>query len=289
MQCRNCSGNEFRKTSSGNYKCSYCGTLYYPERKSSTAMKMPRNAFLTAAAVILIVLGAVVLVLQKPCGKGDTETRPATGNGDYTFANIEKLPEPAAEVLSVDAIPDVIGNMYFLVMCKNTGNVAIRKPHVTIRLFSDKNKKIATGSGYSFADNLNPGDETPVYVLVRDCPEYSRHETDFTPELPYIIPEKGVFKKVFSAEITETSLRPGPYSGSFKIRGKIFNRSSYTGNYVQAAVVLYNKSRKVIGYGSSFISEKKLRPGDFDFFEISFHSLEENPDHYRIFYYGRPD
>lgn len=290
MQCRNCSGNEFRKTVSGNFKCSYCGTLYYEEKKPFHAlMKISRKAAVSAGAGVLVLTLILLLAVIKPCGNSDSGPVSGTADSTNTFNNVEDHYEPSAELIRTDLIPDTIGNLYFLVICRNIGKVAIRQPQLTVRLFSSENKKVATGTGYGLAANLNPGEETPVYVLVKDCPQYTRYEIDFKPELPYIIPDGGVFKKIFTAEIAEAAVKPGPYEATYIARGKIINRSQYIGSYVQVAVVLYDKDDRTMGYGSTYINEKRLRPGDFDFFEVTFYGISITPDHYKIFYNGGAD
>lgn len=290
MQCRNCSGNEFSQTGGGNFKCSYCGTLFYEEKKvPGRSLNLSRKAAISAGAGALFIAVIVLVIVTKQYGsKGGEQITDATGSGDI-FNNVQSLDAPSAEVTGVDLIPDTIGNLYFLVMCRNNGKAAIRLPYVTVRLFSAKNEKVATGTGYALSDNLNPGDETPVYILVKNCPEYARYEIDYKPELPYIVPEGGVFRKRFTAEITGAVVKSGPYEGTYTASGKIINRSNYTGSYVQVAVLLYDKQNKAIGYGSNYISEKKLKSGDYDFFDIVFYGIDSAPDHYRIFYHGGAD
>jgi len=92
MQCRNCSGNEFRKTAGGNYKCGYCGTLYYEEKEQSNlAAKFSRKAVLSAGTGVLALTFFLLLVMVKPWGK--TVEEAATGAADVTstFNNIENL------------------------------------------------------------------------------------------------------------------------------------------------------------------------------------------------------
>lgn len=289
MQCRNCSGNEFDKTSSGNFKCRYCGTLFYAEkRKHLSGIKLPVKTAVLVVFVFLFVTCLIIFTFRS-CRDNQSGIAENPAENNYTFSNVENLPEPSAELESIDAIPDTIGNVYFLVMCRNSGKVAIRKPYVTIKLYSGKNVKVATGSGYGFSENLNPGEETPVYILVNKCPAYARYETEFTPELPYIIPEKGIFSSVFKAEISEVTMKPLSIQRSFKVRGKIINRCQAEAKYVQVAVVLYSKEGRAIGYGSTFINQKNLKPGDFDFFEADFYSLNGKPDYYKIYYYGSID
>ncbi|HPF05318.1 MAG TPA: FxLYD domain-containing protein [Spirochaetota bacterium] len=291
MQCRNCSGNEFRKTVSGNYKCVYCGTLYHEERfKHPEKFNFKSRYVITAvtSAIILLVLILTVFMLSE-----DTKNRSANPPGKIVSRqengvrfSAGEIPEPEGAVLSVDVIPDSIGNHYFLALCRNTGKVSVRAPHVTVRLYSANNVKIGSGSGYSFMNNLNPGETTPVLILVQKPPKYSRFETEYTAELPFVIPENGVFEKRFTGEISDVALKMTGGGTSYKLKGSIKNTSDYNAKYVQVAAVIYNSSDKAIGYGSAFISEKVLKPGDFDLFNMYITTVAGKPDHYKLYYHG---
>lgn len=290
MQCRNCSGNEFKQTKTGNFKCSYCSTLYYEEAKSNLRPDLQglKKFMIPLTGLIILTFSVIAISLFNLKSKPEGEISSFSSNGS-TFTNEEKLPPPSGEIFSVDALPDIIGNVYFLAMCRNTGKTAINKPEVTIRLLSEKGEKVATGKGYAFADRLNPGEITPVYILVTNCPAYNKYETDFTPELPFVIPEGGVFKKTFSAEFSEVSLKQTDSYNNHKIRGKIKNSSQYDARYVQVAAILYGKNDKAVGYGSTYISEKILKPGNFDFFEIYLTTVTAVPEYYKLYFEGNVD
>ncbi len=287
MQCKNCSGNEFKKTASGNFKCSYCSTLYYEEteKKDLSRILAKKNILIPTAAIVII---TIIVYAAFSFTRGRIEPVDNSVN-NYTFDNKEKLPEPMGEIISVDSIPDSIGNVYFLVMYKNSGKVSLNRPEVTIRLLSAKNEKIASGKGFAFIDKLNPGEITPVYILVTNCPVYSKYELDFTPELPFIIPQGGVFGRKFSGEFFDVTLTQTDSSNNHKLRGKIKNSSEYDAQYVQIAAILYNKQDKVIGYGTTYINEKKLKPGGFDFFEIYLTTVTDKPEYYKLYFEGNVD
>jgi len=288
MQCRNCSGNEFKTTKSGNFKCSYCSTLYYEESNKNyfSLVKNWKKTVIPVSAILIIAITAF-FIIQKSNKPAASDDKNNTNN--YTFTNEQKLPEPQGEVISVDPIPDIIGNVYFLVMCKNSGEIAIRKPEITLRLLSDKNEKLASGKGYAFIENLNPGEITPVYILVTNCPKYSKYETDFIPELPFIIPDGGVYSRKFAGEFLDVSMKQTDSYNNHKIRGKIKNISRYDAKYVQVAAILYDGNDKVVGYGSTYISEKILKPASFDFFEIYLTTVTEKPEYYKLFFDGSVD
>ncbi|HOP62101.1 MAG TPA: FxLYD domain-containing protein [Spirochaetota bacterium] len=293
MQCRNCSGNEFRKTASGNYKCVYCGTLYYEESSGRRVRTVDRGKLLlavSAASAVIVVVALVFILMNAQNGGTGPEKAVSTGQHAYTengsSFTAEDLPDPRGEVLSIDVIPDIIGNHYFLAICKNTGEVAVRTPHVTVRLYSGNGSKIGSGSGYAFMNDLNPGEVTPVLILIRKPPEYSRFETEYTAELPFVIPENGVFVKRFKGEISDASLKRSGSEHSFRLKGKIRNSGDYGAKFVQVAAVIYNSEGKGIGYGTDYVSEKLLRPGESDFFDIYLTTVAGKPDHYKLYYYG---
>lgn len=287
MQCKNCSGNEFKQTRSGNFKCSYCSTLYYEETKKNIIPPEMKNKLILFSFIgtlsVIIISSIIFFAGKKDVNNGNTV------NNNYTFTNEEKLPDPAGEILSVDPIPDSIGNVYFLAMCRNNGKVAINKPEVTIRLLSSKDEKVASGKGFAFMGKLNPGEITPVYILVTNCPEYKKYEIDFTPELPYIIPPGGIFNKNFSGEFTDVSLKQAYSNNNHKIRGRIKNTSGYDAKYVQVAAILYDSNNKPVGYGSCYINEKSLKPGNFDFFEIYLSTVTAKPEYYKLYFDGNVD
>ena len=284
MQCRSCSGNDFKKTSTGNYKCSYCGTLYYEEIQKVNIDTGSRIKISAISGSVIAVVIIILIAFISSGSKNNKKSRAARATNTHTFQNTEKPPEPQGEILTVDSIRDSIGNIYFLVMCRNSGKIAIKKPEVIVRLYSLKDEKVATGKGYAFMDSLNPGEITPVYVLITKYPKYEKIETDFTPELPYIIPEGGINTKKLSAEFMDVSMRQTCSSNSHEIKGKIKNKSEFPAKYVKVAAVLYDKNNKAAGYGYSYISEKILRPGNFDFFKINIYTVTAKPEYYKLFF-----
>jgi len=45
----------------------------------------------------------------------------------------------------------------------------------------------------------------------------------------------------------------------------------------------------VIGYGTTYINEKKLKPGGFDFFEIYLTTVTDKPEYYKLYFEGNVD
>lgn len=286
MQCRNCSGNEFRKTESGNYKCAYCGTLYHEEKTGGSKGPGARKSLLIAAsaAAILFTGGIIMSLFIFKGGSSPEGTGNKTGVENGVTFTAGNFPEPEGKVLSVDVIPDSIGNHYFLAMCQNTGKVAINAPHVTVRLYSGE-RKVGSGSGYSFMSDLNPGEITPVLILIQKPPAYTRFETEYNADKPFIIPGNGVFEKRFTGEFSDVQMKQD-YGNFYRLKGRIKNTGALGAKFVQVAAVLFDQGGKVIGYDSAYISEKVLKPGYDDLFDMQIVRISGKPDHYKLYYYG---
>lgn len=334
MQCRNCSSNSFVKTDSGNYRCEYCGTLFYDEkavnkgtqrtaqqpqqqaRQTGTTQSAPRRQEPKKGCsplVIFIVIGALIIIgitsnqkkkksstLKKPVvtntvpaendddsGRGGGMAGRVTTNAGKDSGMDAPLIEPAGMVIEKGVVPDIIGNHYYVLLCSNSGRMATRMPEVTIRLYKD-NTKVGSGKGYGIMSDMNPGDVSPVLVLIQKVPAYTRYEVDYKPEAPYTMPDDGVFKKRFKAALHNVSFLSSG-TRSYRLKGAVSNTGAYTGQYVQVAAVLYDKSGAIVGYDSTYISEKKLAPGDFDFFDMNIYRVSGKPVKYKLFYYGRVD
>jgi|GEM_PF-1536781 len=305
MECKNCSGNDFKITSTGNYKCKYCGTLYYEERRKVPRVKVKnfrRRILIISAVVGLLVTASLILYvgLEKEESsewsrdEKTTEVPDRESNSDKTWGTegivtykSDVRDEPLeGKVLSSHPIRDSIGNIYFVAIVKNTGKAALRKPLVLVRLYSGKGEKLDTGRGYGFKDGLNPGEKTPVYILIKDYPKYSSFKTVYTPEKPFIVSEDGILKKKFKGEVSSVTLKKGNIGTSYRVLGRIKNKSLMPASYVKVAAVLYNKKNEAIGYGTGYIGEKLLQPGDSDNFKIYITTVKGKPDHYDLYHEG---
>ncbi len=319
MQCRNCSGNDFRETSTGNYKCQYCGTLYYEEKRKSprtvtVAPQRINRRFIIISSVVLAAAVAVILPLtlvdknkrenerddfvSKNTWQKDIERnsipredfevkRDNESAGRYESVREdykESLPSPQGKIVSTGPIRDSIGNIYFLCIVENNGSVSLRQPLVTVRLFSKSGEKLDTGKGYAFKNVLNPGERTPVYILIKDYPKYESYKAEYSPEKPYVIPPGGIVDKKFSAGISDVKMNKGDFGSSYKVSGRIKNTSGKAGSYVKVGVVLYDKINSVIGYGTAYTGERILKPGDADNFKIYITTVNGIPDHYDLYY-----
>lgn len=296
MECKNCSGNHFKKTKTGNYKCSYCGTLYFSERRSEVEGPVTgkfRYLLLYSMFALITVVSVAVLynlpkerdVQEKTSVKKRDLNRDESGSGkELLYHNKTGLPSPSARIVSINSMPDSIGNIYFLVIVENTGKVSIRKPMVLVRLYSPDGQKIDTGRGYGFKDILNPGEKTPVYILIRDYPKFRSYKTEFKPELPYFPPGDGIVKKKFKAKISDVVLKKASYGNSHNVMGRIKNISGKSVTYAKVGAVLMNSKGKPIGYGTAYTAEKVLKPGDSDRFKIYITTVKGVPEKYKLYY-----
>ncbi len=164
------------------------------------------------------------------------------------------------EVLQLNAMPDSIGNVYFLGYCKNIGNRSIHYGKVTVRLFDKNKKELANSFGFCIDKQLAVNQTTPVKILVQKAPKYE----SFTAELSsQNLSSSDTEKPIL--EISESKL----IKGSNQIVGKLKNTGSKEVSFPTVTAVTFNKGKKMIGIDTGYLQEKKLKPTESSEFNVN--------------------
>lgn len=304
LQCKQCSGTDFKKLSDNEYKCNYCGTVemtWYAagQFEHSKADKIKVLPF------VLMIFGLIAVLLysmfsvespqisrpeskseiqsfEKASSKLLKEDKTPIGSKEYNSDSIEKEKSLSGTFENISEIPDSIGNVYFIGFFKNTGEGVIRKPVVNILLYSKDGRKVAVGSGYGFHPFLRPGEKTPIRVLISKAPEYTRYEVKYKVKAPYR------YTKLIrpKCEMKNAKIQAGKY-GRREVAGELYNLSDQIIKYAKIAVVVYGEDKKIIGYYTKYLAEKELAGGDYSPFRISLYSVKKQPKSFQLFYTGR--
>lgn len=298
MQCKQCSSHDFKKISDSVFRCNYCGTNYYNDGtlvpggvpSAAGTMNRNRNALIMGAVVALTVtFGATVFIFM---GSSSRPTSPAVSGGqkqgqpdkpiEFGPEAVQNKPKPTGSFTRIAEIPDSIGNVYFMGIYKNTGESVMQKPMVTMVLYSADGRKVAAGNGYAIRETLQPGEETPVIVLVNKPPKYARYEAKSEPEAPYGVPRerpKMAFRNVV--------MKQGVYSG-YVITGEIVNKDRKDARWVNTMALLIDRDNRIIGGGTGYLAEKSLKAGDYSPFHIDVTTVKGTPRSFRIDYNCSP-
>lgn len=287
-QCSQCSSVDLEQIGENEYRCRYCGSVQYgPAAATARSLGIPRPRALALSIIgiiVVILVGAGAWIMLVPPG---SKTAPALSNGTRGSAETiagkdENDALPLAEFSRVAEIPDSIGNVYFIGMYRNTGTVTIRQPSVTIVLYDRKGRKVASGRGYSIRGGLPPGEETPVRVLVMRPPEYARYEALHEPMRPFTFERYNRPKMSFRG----VEIRKRRYGG-YEVVGDILNAGEDAVEYVNIIATLIDGNGRMIGFGTAYLPERRLKGGDYGPFRINVITCDGVPRSCRLDYEAR--
>ena len=175
------------------------------------------------------------------------------------------------------ALPDRIGNVYFVGIYKNTGEAVIERPRVEATLWDEKKQKLAVGSGYAPFGNLLPGEEVPVKILVQHAPAYQSVTYHVAPEaMRFGEPTR------FKLTVEKPKLEPAPFGG-YRLSGVVRNGDSRDVQFVHLAAVLLDGKHRIVGMLDGFAGQRVLPAGDNSPFSIQALRAEGTPTSFRLY------
>ncbi|MBE7413116.1 MAG: hypothetical protein L6Q54_09480 [Leptospiraceae bacterium] len=188
------------------------------------------------------------------------------------------------EVVDLNPVPDVIGNVYFLGICRNTGERAIHYGKVTVKLFDDNKNEVSSVFGYCIKKQLMKGETSPVKVLASMPPKYKSYSANLSSEnlsstdvpLPVI--------KTINSKLVQ-----GQYNRkSFSISGMLENSSAKSVSNISVICITYNSKKQIISIDSLPIPNQTLEPSEKINFSVPLYiANDELAKSYEVSYDGR--
>lgn len=307
LECDKCSATEFRKINSTEYKCLYCGSVKFfihgQDLSTGREYKFEKRnkgkvSVLLISFLLLFVFGFLYSFLSFESNVDGpsqiAKENPVVSSGSslevpsipnirvYDNIDSKSVSSLEGEFSNVSQIFDSIGNVYFVGIYKNTSPIPIRKPDITIVLYSNTAKKVAVGRGYAIRSFLLPGEETPIRVLVRKPPAYVEYKVKLDPSPVYSSQNLERPKMEFKA----TELSQNTYN-LYQVKGEIYNNNKRTVKYIRLIAVLYDDTGKIVGAGTGFVKEKKIEPNDYSIFGIRISAVSGVPSRFELDYNTR--
>ncbi|MFC1669927.1 hypothetical protein ACFL20_05990 [Spirochaetota bacterium] len=287
MKCKNCSGQDFAKISDDEFKCKYCGTKLFLKNRDNIEIHLSEKTKnklirITSIFFVVILFSAFLAYFfrSRPVNRSDENISGKPRKlSEFGGDSIVKENPPLGKFDRVSVIPDSIGNIYFAGIYSNIGKTPVAKPEVAIILYSKMGRKIASGHGYGIRNILLPGEETPVSILISNAPEYFRYEIKHTPKRPYSFNIKRRAKII----LKNTKLKKGKYSG-YVVIGDIYNIDDSAIKYMNLNALLFDKKKKIIGFGTGYLKEKNLKPNDYSPFKIKITTVVGKPKSFKLDY-----
>lgn len=180
------------------------------------------------------------------------------------------------------AVPDRIGNIYFIGVYKNTGEAAIDHPRVEATLWDAKKEKLAVGAGFAPFMNLLPGEEVPVKILVQHAPAYESVTYHVAPQAVRIgSPAR------FKTTIEKPKLEPAAFGG-YRLSGQVRNNDRSDVQFVHIVALLRDSKRSIVGMIDGFPGQRQIPAGDFSPFSLQGSTLRGTPSTFVLYTFASP-
>lgn len=283
MQCNQCGSNDLKKISDKKVKCNHCGSVIYLQERKLAGNLLSNKVFrfiiiLSVFLLTTVIVGYLIVNLltsfQTKSEQGEVKSN--SRSKAVSSKNVQNLPEPSGRFTRVSQVNDTIGNIYFLGIYENTGDTPIRKPDISISLYSTNGKELASGRGFGMHNYLLPKEKTPVKILIQNAPEFDHFKIHQKAEHPFI--KRSTQGKV---KIENDIMKEDRYFYNFTAR--VVNKETVPLKYIRIGIVLYNQEKKIIGIQTTYVKKKELDPAEESVIQTKIYGLMEKPAFYEMF------
>ena len=310
IACPRCSSSDAEKVAPDVFVCSHCHTRYIvdhgharlPEGQVRTAVAPAKGriALLVAGVVGLAIIGGgasslVTVPKSPPAPTASANVAPRQiplSSGPKVPSNRPPVPSsrsempapklPKAELGATSMGKTSIGGHFWLVTYKNSGEVAIVRPSVTVSLFDNNDARVGEQQGYAARDYLRPGESTTVLVLSSKPPAYTRAELSADPNTDSYTSEP------LDLEVREHVVNPQS-GGRSEVVGTVHNQTDLAAQFIHVLIVGRNDAGDPVAYSNTFASVKHLPPGEQSGFKANLGTwVIEPPKTIEVSAFGRP-
>lgn len=293
LTCPTCASTEIEPNRFGSYRCRHCRGLFLvraptPERPRSL-VPVRADPWVRGGAVALgvLLLGVIVIAAAPrrpprriyrppaftatPPRLATTPPRLATTSPRLTVT--PSLPQdeakepPRAELRGVRQGRGTTGSHFWLARYVNTGTTPIARPAARVSLFDAQGHRVGEQKGYAHLHWLNPGEETPILVLVISPPGYARAEAAVvTPEPPrYDRPPLRLL--VTESSVQRASLGPA-------MVGTVRNQTGQVARFIHVQVVGLDAQGELALLSHAYATEHTLAAGRETGFQVPIGSFQ---------------
>lgn len=134
----------------------------------------------------------------------------------------------------------------------NTSSIPIGKSEVLVVLKDAEGRELRSEHAYA-AYPTNPGEKSPIAIIVTKPPAYSSIEFETIPKRQFgLTSAKGL---AVSEDNSSTT------SGTLNIAGKVRNDGAKPAKFVQVHAMLFDADDKLVGLKHSYVKAETLEPG----------------------------
>ncbi|TGL40314.1 hypothetical protein [Leptospira perdikensis] len=288
-QCPTCGSTNLYQESATIYRCGDCfdklptgGMVDLPPPKVYGTSKQNNKTgnlgnwknLVTGIVFAWIVLGSTAISYFQNTQSGSNslqEEKTTTIPIDPPLESNEIIPE--GEFQFISAIPDVIGNVYFVGKFTNKSSQNLLMPKFTVDLLNQDGVSLGTSFGYAEKNIVIAGESVIFQVLHEKVPKYSDYNINVSAmtiseisDQPTLVLKNIDFKRNQYKEIV--------------LAGKIQNKGNTTTNHTRITCLLLDKQENTVDYESISLDKENFLPKESQNFEIVFSRSKQKPDSY---------
>ncbi len=279
LACSNCGSSQFARQERNEYRCLHCGSVTLVEddvaqrletilrRMQQSNPQPPIPVKLTPPATVLAVLMAIVLtailipfLIQtryrtlEIAPSGMMESKPLD-IGDLRPARHPNSPE---------------NSMSFLVGLAYNNTDRVLNPFMLETAFYRDKTRLFDNLGDITAHYLQPGEHTPVKIMLLDSRPYTRYETK---SQAWVV--NSDYKGRAHLKLTKGQLVK--QKGELSFIGLVTNEDTITASNVRLHITLYDQGKGIIGIGSATPYSDNLAPAEKTTVKATFEMFGDAP------------
>ena len=172
------------------------------------------------------------------------------------LAEAPSKPDPPAPISATfehhSARVNTIETLWVYGFVTNTSSIPIGKSEVLVVLKDAEGRELRSEHAYA-AYPTNPGEKSPIAIVVTKPPTYSSLEFETIPKRHY--------GTTLAEGLTITENNSSMTSGSLNISGKVRNDGAKPAKFVQLHAMTMDAEGKLVGLRNSFVKAETIEPG----------------------------
>jgi hypothetical protein len=272
-QCGAAAPTDTRDT--GLHDCGYCGArVRFTEPAQPPAPARPQSGPpvvpLLIGTMVFIgiafgIAGAFIARQEAPPADLGTHHAPAE-----SVVVSQPAPEPAAPPTADfemhHSLVSVGTNLHVLGMVTNTSEVAVRSPEVHVILLDATGADVHADHGYAKHGFLQPGERSPVDVLIQDAPPHEGMRTEVTVR-------EAKWEPTAAEGLIITPLPPTENRGNWRFAGEVRNDGQQAAQFVKVRITGWDEQDKLVGIVETYAAGKEGMPAGASARYATSHSL----------------
>jgi hypothetical protein len=216
---------------------------------------------------------------EAPAPRGDVGASPAAGApaaqapvvSTPVVQEAPPPPPPPTATFSLHHTAVSVGtNLHVYGVVTNTSEVAVRAPEVHVILTDEQGEDVHADHGYAALDFLEPGQSSPIDVLVDDAPPHAGLRTEVTVRA-------ADWRPTLAAGLVVAPLPPTQQRSSWRFAGEVRNEGDTAAQFVKVRITGWDADDKLVGIAQTYAAGKEGLPAGGSARYSTSHSLWAAP------------